>query len=207
MTVSIQMLDAYRVQPSPVSYAQRRHRARRRVTAFLTTAVIALVGANPAQAQFFEQGTWKESPIPPPPSPSFDASGLVEIDMPHYLSLRYAIDPATVKITGDGVVRYVIVALPKRNNGEGGARNAFYEGVHCVTGEIKRYARFMDEGEGRWEMEKAPEWKSIDTVYSNYAQRLVNQGLCDRGAAPGSADQLLRHLKNPAGFYQDPLSR
>ena len=45
------------------------------------------------------------------------------------MSLKFGVDPATIVITGDGVVRYVVVA----SNQEGGAINAFYEGVRCST--------------------------------------------------------------------------
>jgi hypothetical protein len=131
---------------------------------------------------------WKETDVPPPPS--FNQSGLVDIDMPPYMSLKFGVDPATIKITGDGVVRYVVVAT----NREGGGFNAFFEGVRCATEEFKQYARFTN---GTWESVTQPDWKRINDRNSRYTRALSAQGLC-RGHAPrASVSEMVKQLKNP----------
>ncbi|SCK45178.1 CNP1-like family protein [Variovorax sp. HW608] len=167
----------------------------RQATRFLLrasgSAVLACVlGASGlAHAELFGDSDWKESEAPPPPA--FSQDKLVDIEMPRYSSLKFGVDPNTIKVTGDGVVRYVIVAMNK----EGGGFNAFYEGVHCATDEYKTYARFTSGGS--WEAVQAPEWKRIGDRTSRYTQALANQGLC-RGHAPrASVGEMIRFLKTP----------
>jgi hypothetical protein len=136
----------------------------------------------------FEDADWKETEVPPPPA--FNQEKLVDIEMPRFMSLKFGVDPATIKVTGDGVVRYVVVAA----NREGGGFNAFYEGVRCATDEYKTYARF---GNGAWEQTRDPEWKRVNESSSRHAQALAAQGLC-RGHAPrASVGEMLRYLKAP----------
>jgi hypothetical protein len=152
-------------------------------------ALAGLLGtAGVAFGQLFEDRDWKESEVPP--ASAFNESRLVAIEMPNYMTLKFGVDPATIAITGDGVVRYVVVA----SNKSGGAVNAFYEGVRCATGEMKSYAYYGGDG---WQNIAAPEWKPIWTLNSSYTAALARQGLC-RGAAPRtSADEMIRRLKNP----------
>jgi len=142
-----------------------------------------------ANAQLFGNSDWKETEVPPPPA--FSQDKLVDIDMPRYTSLKFGVDPNTIKVTGDGVVRYVIVAANK----ESGGFNAFYEGVRCATDEYKTYARFTSGG--AWESTRDPEWKRISDRTSRHTQALASQGLC-RGHAPrASVGEMIRYLKSP----------
>lgn len=166
----------------------------RRPTPFMrrasrAVALACLLGAaGGASAQVFTDPEWKETPVPPPPA--FDESRLVPIEMPRYMTLKFGVDPATIAITGDGIVRYVVVA----SNKAGGATNAFYEGVRCATGEMKSYARYGSQG---WDVLPNPEWKKMFTLNSSYTLLLSQQGLC-RGAAPrASVNEMVQRLKNP----------
>jgi len=148
-----------------------------------------LAASGLANAELFGASDWKESEAPPPPA--FNQDKLIDIEMPRYSSLKFGIDPNTIKVTPDGVVRYVIVATNK----EEGGFNAFYEGVHCATDEYKSYARFTSNG--TWESTKNPEWKRISDRTSRYTQALATQGLC-RGHAPRtSVGEMVRFLKAP----------
>lgn len=137
----------------------------------------------------FEPREWQESEAPPPPD--FDLRRLVPLDMPHYMSLRFGVDPRTMSVTGDGVVRYVVVA----HREGGGTVNAFYEGVRCATGEYKTYARHSG---GQWHASAAaPEWKRIDDRNSIYTYQLARQSLC-RGRAPRqTVEDMIRELRQP----------
>jgi hypothetical protein len=147
-----------------------------------------------AQFQIFPPDpNWKESEAPPPPA--FSESRLVPIEMPAYSNLKFGVDPATITITGDGVVRYVVVG----SNRAGGATNAFYEAVRCATGEFKTYARWGEDG---WQPVANPDWKSIEDRNSRYTKALASQGIC-RGAAPrSSVRDMLQNIKNPSRELQ-----
>jgi len=148
-------------------------------------------GGNPDHGEYeTEASRWKEDEAPPPPE--FDVRRLVPLEMPPYMSLSFGVDPKTMSVTGDGVVRYVIVA----HRGASDAVNAFYEGVRCATGEYKTYARFSGE---QWNPvpQAQQEWKRIDDRNSIYTYQLAKQSLC-RGRAPRSTvGDMIRELKQP----------
>lgn len=135
-----------------------------------------------------EQPEWTEAETPPPPSFALDK--LVQVDVDPRGSLRYGIDPATVHIGKDRVLRYVMVA-----RSPSGAMTAMYEGLRCTTGEFKQYARYND---GRWTAVAAAEWRSLfDTTRLKYPLAFARQGGCDGKAPPSSVDEMVRRLKNP----------
>ena len=131
---------------------------------------------------------WQESAVPPPPA--FSESRLLPIEMPPYMSLQFGLDPNTITITGDGIVRYVVVA----HNRNGGAVNAFYEGVRCSTGEMKSYARYNS---GAWQETKTAEWKRINDLNSRYTQALSSQGICRGNAPRASVGEMVQNIRNP----------
>lgn len=153
-------------------------------------------GMPPPPKRFASEGEWQEAEAPPPPA--FDIQRLEPISMPPYMSLKFGVDPATITITGDGVVRYVVVAS-SRNGGAGGATNAFYEGVRCSTAEVKSYARFSN---GKWDPVERPEWKGFRDLNSSYARNLAEQGLC-RGNAPRvSVKDMIANMRDPSRKLQ-----
>ena len=130
---------------------------------------------------------WQETTAPAPPK--FDARGLVSVDMPPYVSMKFGIDPATIFVTPDGIVRYVMVAISP-----GGSVNAFFEGIRCATGEVKSYARAS--ADGLWTLVKEPEWRGLnDKQPSKHALALARQGVCEGNTAAGSPAEILRKLK------------
>lgn len=143
-------------------------------------------GGNPHLGNY-QPPEWKESEAPPPPA--FELKRLIPIEMPPYMSLKFGVDPATLVLTGDGVVRYVVVAT-----NSSGAMNAFYEGVRCATEEVKTYARYNS---GAWHQVESPDWKRIGNLNSLYARELSKQGLC-RGHAPRvSVGDMVREMRSP----------
>ena len=61
--------------------------------------------------------------------------------MPRYVTIKFGIDPDSLTISKDGIVRYVVVAAA-----ESGSRTAMFEGIWCRTGEVKVYARSGSDG-------------------------------------------------------------
>lgn len=148
----------------------------------------AQAGSPPLATVTSKDGEWKEGEIPPPPA--FDEKKLLPVEMPPHFSLQYGIDPGTIAVTRDGIVRYVIVA----NNKAGGGTNAFYEGVRCETEEVKQYARF---NQGTWHTVSNGEWKRFNNLNSRYAKELASQALCRGHSARQSVREMVQQLKNP----------
>ena len=130
---------------------------------------------------------WKEADVPPPPA--FDAGKLLTFDVSTVSSLVFGVDPVTLSISGDGVVRYVMVA-----SRAGGARNVFYEGLRCATGEYKTYARYTSEG--TWNKVSNAEWRSVfGNMPSKHALQFARAGACNNAAPASSVGEIVRQLK------------
>ena len=130
---------------------------------------------------------WKESDTPPPPS--FDVNRLVPFEVSPNTALKWGFDPAVMKITGDGIVRYVVVA-----QSPSGVVNAMYEAIRCATGEWKSYARYnKDSG---WTATTDSQWTSMYAYQpSKHALRLAQQGVCTGSAPAISVADVIRSVK------------
>ncbi len=162
----------------------------------LFAALAACLCAGALHAQLTPQHDWKETEAPAPPA--LQTQRLVPLDMNHS-SLRWGIDPASIRVGEDGIVRYVVVA-----QGEGSTLNAIYEGVRCTTGEVKVYARHLD---GRWVPPSTVEWKTLfNAPATRHSLLIARNGAC-RGTAPELDPQrIARDLRSVSGraFYQTP---
>jgi hypothetical protein len=127
---------------------------------------------------------WKENEFPPPPQLRVD--GLAQFEVAGGSELRYGIDPQSIGIGADRVVRYVVVARSRS-----GATNAIYEGLRCDRAEYRVYARNFGQG---WR-EAETEWKSLfDGQEARHVRALAQAGVC-RGRVPNvSAEQIVRDL-------------
>lgn len=132
---------------------------------------------------------WKEGEVPPPPA--FSVEKLLTFEVSRGSSLVYGVDPETLKISDDdGVVRYVMVATSPT-----GARNVMYEGIRCVTSEVKTYARYSPAGV--WNKVPNAEWQSLyDNMPSKHALQFARAGACDNSARASSVREIVRRLKS-----------
>jgi hypothetical protein len=147
-------------------------------------ALALLAGVAQAQVSTPDPD-WKEVEAPPPAPLRLDR--LIPIDIPGS-TLRFGVDPASVVLTSDGIVRYVVVATSGS-----GAVNAFYEGIRCTTAETRVYARHNpDSG---WVPVKDGQWRSLhETRPSHHSLAIARNGAC-LGAAPNqSAARIVRDL-------------
>ncbi len=134
---------------------------------------------------------WQEAEAPPPPS--WRKDGLIAIDMPIRTSLSFGIDPSTVTLGPDWVVRYVVVAYSSA-----GSANAIYEGLRCDTAEVKTYARASESD--KWSLVANPSWRPLDVTQSatRHSLALARQGFCDGRAAGGRTPaELIRRIQAP----------
>ncbi|UFS56298.1 CNP1-like family protein [Comamonadaceae bacterium M7527] len=161
--------------------------------------VVALIGALASVAvsaqnnNFEEPPPWQEQAQTPPAH--FELDGLIPIDNPSRSSrLSYGIAPATVAVGPDKVVRYVVVA-----QSPSGAMNVLYEGVRCDTREVKVYASWRkDSG---WRELGDAQWTAVRHASSRYAQALANDGFCDVRIVWGSAEQIVKRLRDASKPY------
>ena len=138
-------------------------------------AVVTLTCAG-ASGQFIPNDPdWRESSVGPPPA--FDVTRLLFIESPVSSSLKFGVDPATLTITPEGVVRYVMVAL-----GQDQTQNVLYEGIRCNTAEYRLYARYSREKS--WTVSPEPEWRPLKGLpATRHALLLALAAVCT-GAAP-----------------------
>lgn len=114
---------------------------------------------------------WVEEKEPPPPA--FSKSRVLPLDMPNYVSVRVGIDPATVSVGQDGVVRYVAVMT-----NASGTVNAVYEGIRCASDQVKTYARAGASGE--WSFIPEPSWREVNgNQPSKHAYVFARLAACD----------------------------
>jgi hypothetical protein len=131
---------------------------------------------------------WREAQAPPPPAMKVD--GLIPLEMPRS-ALRFGVDPSSVSIGSDGIVRYVVVAASAT-----GAVNGLYEGIRCDSGEFKVYAR-GNAGSG-WTLAKDSPWQPLqDGKSSSHSLLIARTGACIGHAPNRSAVQIVRDLRAP----------
>ena len=111
--------------------------------------------------------------------------------------LRIGVDPQSLSIGADGVMRYVMVA-----RSASGTLNAAYEGVRCDTGEVKVYARhYPDSG---WKAVTSPAWQSLLAgAAQRHALAIARNGLCNTDGRKRSVAEVLRDLRTGSGTRYD----
>ena len=158
------------------------------MAAFKTAMAVVFLAAAAANAQIApENPDWRESAVPPPPS--FDPDHLIRLESPPGSSLNFGIDPATLSISPEGIVRYVVIAFRP-----GGARNVMYEGIRCATGQYRLYARY--NAEGGWSMARDGDWQSLfESPAVRHALTFARAGACTGHSAGRSAEDIARALR------------
>lgn len=127
-----------------------------------------------------------------PPAPAFSDKGLIAVATPAHMALQFGVDPNTLTITRDGVIRYVMVASSTT-----GVRNVLYEGIRCTTGEVKTYAR--KNAAGQWAPVSDPQWRALHggNATTAHALALARQGACSgHTVGADSVGALVKKLRN-----------
>jgi CNP1-like family len=169
-----------RLMPLSSSYAVLRKAGTAWMAAVCSTVALAQVAATDPD--------WKEDIAPP--APAFEINRLVPFEVSASASLRWGIDPQTITIGKDDIVRYVVIA-----QSPSGVVNAMYEAIRCATSEWKTYARFnQDSG---WVNVGDPKWQALNSGPSPHAARLARQGVCTGTTRAGSVREILQILRQP----------
>lgn len=176
--------------------------------AVLRTAVAAedpLVGdvyeQDGSPSGYFGAKEWEEQGIALPDYPDTGSRDMIEVSLSvHRFPFQLFIDPASVSIGEDRVVRYTAI-LKSRS----GATNVFYEGLRCSTGQYRRYA-YGSQNEFR--LSGNSRWKYIGNDGSDrYMKALSTDFICPPPSV-GNDAALLKRLRRPDPgnflFGEDP---
>ena len=145
-------------------------------------ACAAACALLPAHAQVFKQDTeellnqrdWRENAIPLPEFPQ--AERLMEFFVSGATSFRFFVDPKSLTVGDDGVIRYALVA-----RSASGAQNVWFEGIRCKTGELKQYA--TGRNDSSWAERRGAEWVPIESKAVNRQhQALRREFFCPQGS-------------------------
>lgn len=161
---------------------------RRLLIASATICSLCLSWVAQAQTDDPDAETWTEAQASPPAV--FSVDNLQTFDVGQGTSLTYGIDPNTLTVGADGVVRYVLVA-----RSGSGALNALYQGLRCQTGEVKTYGRW--DNKASWNTDSKDSWQKLSSRgFTQPALALARAGICDGRTVNGNAQNILRTLKN-----------
>ena len=166
------------------------------MTSFVRFVALLAIGSTFATLGFTQllatDPDWKESEAPKPAA--LNLKGLVPFEVSTTSNLTWALDPTSVTIVGDGLVRYVAVA-----RSQSGVLNALYEVINCSSGELKTYARIVakenDAASKAWAIVDDPKWKSLYDVPSKHALVLAKQGVCTGNTAAQNVNEIVTSLK------------
>ncbi len=133
-----------------------------------------------------ERRNWKEGDIKLPAYPKTES--LIEFEVVGG-TFRFFIDPASLAVGPDGVVRYTLVA-----RAPSGYANISYEGIRCAAGAYKVFAHGND---GKWTSRES-EWRRVEAKSMNaWHHELHRSYFCPNGEAIKTAaeglDALRRH--------------
>lgn len=152
---------------------------------------LAFAGMTAANAQMVTTDPdWKETEVPAPPAVNAaDMTRLVPFEVSGNSELRWAVDPTSIAISSDGLVRYVVVA-----RSTSGVINAMYESINCGKAEFKLYARYNTNG--GWKSMEDPQWRSLhEKLPSKHTLMLARQGACTGTSAAQSAAVMVQAIK------------
>lgn len=164
------------------------------LTTFRGSTLVALsllAGVTTAHTQTLTTDPdWKETEVPAPaPMQNVDITKLVPFVVSGNSELRWAVDPASIAINSDGLVRYVVIA-----RSASGLINASYESINCGKAEFKIYARY--NANGGWASIDDPQWRSLyDKLPSRHTLMLARQGACAGTAPAQSPTAMVQALK------------
>lgn len=156
-------------------------------SAFAFVALCTTASILQAQPSSLDETVWVESAVAPPTA--FSTAVLQPFEVMKNSTLTYGIDPASLSVGEDGVVRFVMVA-----RSASGALNVLYQGIRCATAETKTYARLSDKGS--WNTSPDVQWQALSfRGPTRPAMILARQGVCQGRTITGDPQKILATLK------------
>ena len=156
----------------------------------LFAGLALLFACHEIGAQFydseFDEKSWVEQQAQLPSFPK--AGSLIKIPMENMSSFEVAIDPGSVDIGKDGVVRYVLIAKSNR-----GSENISFEGIRCETRERKLYA--IGKPDKTWGQVRIAGWTNYGANPRSYHYELANEYFCPEFKRVMTATEAVKNLK------------
>lgn len=155
---------------------------------FPASAIAQSRPAEPAEREEDVKKEWVELEVKPPPYPK--SGNLISFDVSAASSNRFFIDPDSISVSGDGVVRYTLVIRSPT-----GAENVSYEGIRCETREQKYYA--FGRRDGSWSPARSGEWRWIEykEINRQHGVLYVDFFCPDKKKPVGPPAEIIRRLK------------
>lgn len=152
---------------------------------------LAVLSGGQVHAEFeddYEEKPWAEIEVQLPAPPK--AEDLLAFYVSPTTDNRFLIDPASISVGSDGVIRYTLVVLTP-----GGTRNVTFEGMRCSTGEKRIYA--FGRTNGAWSKSRANKWEPVkEAVNNRHHAALYYEYFCPDGVIARSAEEARLALRN-----------
>jgi hypothetical protein len=130
---------------------------------------------------------WTELEVAPPLYP--DPANLIEFEAGGASRNRFLIDPRSISVGSDGVVRYTLVV-----KGAGGGHNVSYEGIRCDVRQHKYYA--FGRPDGTWSNARRSEWRRIEYKHVNRQHGVLYADyFCSERTMVTSPQEAIQRLK------------
>lgn len=140
---------------------------------------------------------WQESEVSMPAPPARER--LQAFYVSATTENRFMLDPETISVGNDGVVRYVLIV-----ESASGARNVSYEGIRCESAERRLYA--FGRADGSWSPARGKLWVPIQGNSLNRQHAaLYSEYFCPNGTIVRNADEARAALR--AGGHPDTIQR
>ncbi|UJP05741.1 MAG: CNP1-like family protein [Nitrosomonas sp.] len=154
---------------------------------------LAACAKPPFKDEFESDKPWVEQLTQLPAYPN--DKNLVAFDAGAATSNRYLVDTTSIKVGGDGVIRFTLMV-----KSPAGATNVSYEGIRCATDERKLYA--LGRNDRTWTQPRVSEWQKISLVRQYYAQReLAKNIFCPHRQIVSNQEAAIEALR--AGIHRD----
>jgi len=154
----------------------------------LGLALVACAGSTAPSGKSSQRGMTKDIGGVPEEKgfkevePGFPAyppdAGLLEFYPRRNSSNHFYVDPNTLSIGSDRVIRYSVVV-----KSVSGVLNVSYEGMRCKTSEYKVYGFYVTNGE--WTKARNPEWRNVPRSSGDFRFALYKDYFCDLEAIAG----------------------
>lgn len=168
-------------------------------TAALTGGVLAAVECD--TRRYYEcydyqepeesKQAWQEEKYTLPAAPEMNTLIPFEVNVSN--ANRFFVDPASVSVGKDGVVRFTVVI-----ESPGGARTVNYEGLRCKTRERRLYA--FGQKDGTWVESQGSSWilmqKQQHKMHNAYPAVLAYDYFCLDLEPPPSAKVAVERLRS-----------
>jgi len=136
------------------------------------------------------KSNWQENKLAGLPRLPQAGTTLLPFDVSNNTQLKFAIDPDSLTVGSDGVVRYTVVITSPT-----GARNVNYEGIRCDTYEWRLYASLNADHDG-WDQTVANDWSRIEGGSANgYQSALYHDYFCASKMPVGKASAIVQNLR------------